>query len=138
MAKEGTKTNSWKLKNLTFSSDYEIYKEVKDGKELHVYVVGKTTLRYGCLKDLPTMLKRNRDWIKLMSVDEQKPIKENTVGAWGRSKKKLVAGWYELKKELRGSFGIYIPYLMENLWLAELTHQAKVNKMKSDILSSFK
>jgi len=36
-----------------------------------------------------------------------------------------------LKKGLRGRFGMYIPPLMEVLGLAELTHEAKGNKMKA-------
>jgi hypothetical protein len=44
MANEGTKTNPWKLKTPPLSSDYEMYKDEKDGKEVIVCVVGKTTL----------------------------------------------------------------------------------------------
>jgi hypothetical protein len=43
MANEGTKTNPWKLKTPPLSSDYEMYKDEKDGKEVIVCVVGKTT-----------------------------------------------------------------------------------------------
>jgi hypothetical protein len=65
------------------------------------------------------------------SVDEQKFVKEGTVEAWGRSAKNPVGGWYGLKKGLRGRFGMYIPPLMEALGLAEVTHDAKGNKMKA-------
>lgn len=34
MAKEGTKENSWKLKTPPLTSDYEMYIDVKDGKEV--------------------------------------------------------------------------------------------------------
>ena len=68
---------------------------------------------------------------RLGSADEQKPAKEGTVEEWGRSPKNPVGGWYALKKGLRGRFGMYIPPLMEKLGLAELTHEAKGNRMKA-------
>ena len=69
--------------------------------------------------------------MELGSADEQKPAKEGTVEAWGRSEKNPVGGWYDLKKGLRGRFGMYVPPLMEKLGLAELTHEAKGNKIRS-------
>jgi hypothetical protein len=44
MLKKGTKENPWKLKTPPLTSDYEIYIDEKDGKEVIVSVVGKTTL----------------------------------------------------------------------------------------------
>ena len=81
-----------------------MYKDEKDGKEVIVCVVGKTTLLYDyrCLSDLRAMLKKQGDWMELGSADEQKPVKEGTVEAWGRSEKNPVGGWYGLKKGLRG------------------------------------
>jgi hypothetical protein len=133
MATEGTKENPWKLKTPPLSSDYEMYKDDKDGKEVIVCVVGKTTLLYDyrCIKDLHTMLKKQGDWMELGSADEQKPAKDGTVEAWGRSAKNPVGGWYGLKKGLRGRFGMYVPPLMEQLGLVELTHEPKNNKMKA-------
>lgn len=67
----------------------------------------------------------------ISSADEQKPAKEGTVEAWGRLENNPVGGWYGLKKGLRGRFGMYIPPLLEALGLAEVTHNAKGNKMKA-------
>lgn len=133
MEQQGTKENTWKLKTPPLTSDYEMYTDVKDSKELIVCVVGKTTLFYDyrCLKDLHAMLKKHGDWMELGSADEQKPAKEGTVEAWGRSEKNPVGGWYGLKKGLRGRFGMYIPPLMEKLGLAEITHEPKGNKMRA-------
>ncbi len=134
MAKEqGTKESPWKLKTPPLTSEYEMYKDEKDGKEVIVCVVGKTTLLYDyrCLNDLHNMLKKHGDWMELGSADEQKPAKDGTVEAWGRSEKNPVEGWYGLKKGLRGRFGMYIPPLMEKLGLAEVSHNAKGNKMKA-------
>ena len=134
MAKEsGTKENPWKLKTPPQTSEYEMYKDVKDDKEVIVCVVGKTTLLYDyrCIADLHAMLKKHSDWIELGAANEQKLAKEGTVEEWGRSSKNPVKGWYGLKKGLRGRFGMYLPPLMEKLGLAELTHEPKGNKMKA-------
>jgi hypothetical protein len=77
------------------------------------------------------MLQAHGDWMELGSADEQKPAKEGTVEAWGRSPLNPVGGWYGLKKGFRGRFGMYIPPLMEHLGLAEVTHDPKNNKMRA-------
>ena len=98
-----------------------------------VCVVGSTTLLYDakCLDDLHAMLKSHGDWMDLGGADEQKEAKPETVEAWGRSESNPVGGWYGLKKGLRGRFGVYVPPLMEVLGLAEVTHEAKNNKMRA-------
>jgi len=134
MAKEkGTRDNPWKLKTPPGTSDYEMYKDEKDGKEIIVCTVGKTVLHYDyrAIKDLHNMLKKHKDWMELGSADEQKGTREGTVEAWGRSPKNPVGGWYGLKKGLRGRFGMYIPPLMEELGLAELEHNPKNNRMRA-------
>jgi hypothetical protein len=130
---EGTKAAPWKLHTPPGTSVYEMYKDEKDGKDILVCTVGKTILHYEyrCLADLHDMLKAHGDWMELGSADEQKPAKEGTVEAWGRSASNPVGGWYGLKKGFRGRFGMYIPPLMEALGLAELTHEARGNKMKA-------
>ena len=132
-AKIGTKEKPLKLKTPPLSSEYTMHADEKDGKEILVCTVGKTVLHYdmNCLKDLHTMLKKHGDWMDLGGADEQKPAKDGTVEAWGRSSKNPVKGWYGLKKGLRGRFGVYVPPLMEALGLAEVTHEAKNNKMKA-------
>ena len=117
---KGTKENPWKLKTAPGTSEYEMYKDVHDGKEIIVCTVGKTVLYYDyrCLKDLHAMLKQHGDWMELGAADEQKPAKDGTVEAWGRSSNNPISGWYGLKKGLRGRFGMYIPPLAEELGLA--------------------
>ena len=83
------------------------------------------------IDDLYAKLKEHGDWMDLGSADEQKPAKEGTVEAWGRSPSNPIGGWYGLKKGLRGRFGMYIPPLMELLGLAEVTHDPKGNRMKA-------
>ncbi len=134
MAKQkGTKESPWKLKTPPHTSEYIMYKEERDGKEVIVCEVGKTTLLYDsrAIEDLHKMLKKHGDWMELGSADEQKPAKAGTVEAWGRSKSNPVGGWYGLKKGLRGRFGMYMPPLLEELGLAEVEHNPKGNRMKA-------
>jgi hypothetical protein len=132
MEAQGTKADPWKLTTPPGTSAYQMYRDVKDGKDIIICVVGSTTLFYDarCLNDLHQMLKQHGDWIDLGGADEQKEAKAGTVEAWGRSADNPVGGWYGLKKGLRGRFGVYVPPLMETLGLAELTHDAKNNKMR--------
>jgi hypothetical protein len=129
----GTKENPWQLKTPPLSSEFTMHKDQKDGKEILVCTVGKTVLYYDfrCIADLHAMLKTHGDWMDLGSADEQKPAKDGTVEAWGRSEQNPVGGWYGLKKGLRGRFGMYVPPLLEELGLAELTHEAKGNRMRA-------
>jgi len=130
---QGTKEHPWKLKTPPGTSDYEMYKDEKDGKEILVCTVGKTILHYDyrSINDLHAMLKKHGDWMELGSADEQKPAKEGTVEAWGRSSKNPVGGWYGLKKGFRGRFGMYIPPLMEAMGLAEVEHNPRNNRMRA-------
>jgi hypothetical protein len=129
----GTKDKPMQLKTPPLSSEYTMHVEQKDGRDILVCTVGKTILHYNinCLNDILKMLKDHGDWMDLGSADEQKPAKDGTVEAWGRSEKNPVGGWYGLKKGFRGRFGMYIPPLMEALGLAEVTHDAKNNKMRA-------
>ena len=129
----GNKEQPMVLKTPPLTSEYTMHSDVKDGQDILVCTVGKTVLHYNmnCLNDLHQMLKQRNDWMELGAADEQKPAKEGTVEAWGRSESNPVGGWYGLKKGLRGRFGMYIPPLMEALGLAEVTHEAKGNKMRA-------
>ena len=127
-SEKGTRENPWKLKTPPRASEYEMYKETRDGTEILVCTVGKTVLHYDfrCLRDLHEMLKGHGDWMEIGAADEQKPPKDGTVEAWGRSSSNPIGGWYGLKKGLRGRFGVYIPPLAEELGLAECRTSAKV------------
>jgi len=131
--KIGTKEEPLTLKTPPLTSVYTMHLDEKEGRDVLVCTVGKTVLFYDyrCLADLQSMLKKHGDWMELGSADEQKPAKEGTVEAWGRSVNNPIGGWYGLKKGLRGRFAMYIPPLMEALGFAELTHEAKGNKMRA-------
>jgi hypothetical protein len=127
------KDNPWVLKTPPGTSDYTMHVEPKDGKEVLVCTVGKTVLLYDlrAVADLHAMLKKTKDWVELGGTDEQKPPKQGTVEAWGRSADNPIGGWYGLKKGLRGRFGVYLPPLMEALGLAELEHNPKGNRVRA-------
>ena len=130
---QGTKDDPWKLKTPSGSSEYTLYRDEASVPPALVCTVGKTVLRYDlrCVDDLHTMLKQHGDWMELGSADEQKPAKEGTVEAWGRSPTNPIGGWYGLKNGLRGRFGMYIPPLLEVLGLAEVEHNARGNRMRA-------
>jgi hypothetical protein len=95
--------------------------------------VGSTKLTYDAraIDELHAMLKARGDWMDLGAADEQKDAKAGTIEAWGRDPGNPVGGWYGLRKGYRGRFGMYLPPLLEALGLAELTHDAKNNKMRA-------
>jgi hypothetical protein len=130
---DGTKAKPWKLKTPPGSSEYVMYLVEDADPPAIVCVVGTTELRYHrrAIDDLHAMLKRHGDWMPLGGADEQKPAAEGTVEDWGRSASNPVKGWYGLKKGLRGRFGVYMPPLLEALGLAEVTHDAKNNRMRA-------
>ena len=129
----GTPDDPWRLKTPPLSSDYTLHREVKDGIDVLVCTVGKSTLLYDarCIEDLHSMLRERGDWVDLGSADEQKPAKDGTVEAWGRSAENPLGGWYGLKKGMRGRFAMYIPPLLEELGLVELEHNARNNRVRA-------
>ena len=128
-----TKENPWKLRTPPGTAEYTMHVDEKDGVNILVCTVGKTVLHYDarCIDDLHAMLKKHGDWMDLGGADEQKPAKDGTVEAWGRSPNNGVGGWYGLKKGLRGRFGVYLPPLMEALGLVDLEHNPKGNRMRA-------
>ena len=133
MSGAGTKDDPWRLKTPPLTSDYELYRDERDGLRVLVCTVGKTTLLYDAraIDDLHAMLKERGDWVELGSADEQKPAKEGTVESWARSPDNPIGGWYGLKKGLRGRFGMYLPPLLEALGTAEVEHNARNNRMRA-------
>ena len=130
---KGTKDSPWALKTPPGTSEYTMYRDETRTPPVLVCKVGSTELHYDlrCIEDLHAMLKEYGDWMELGAADEQKPAKEGTVEAWGRSPKNPVGGWYGLKKGFRGRFGMYLPPLMEALGLVELEHNPRNNRMRA-------
>jgi hypothetical protein len=129
----GTREDPWILKTPPGSSEYGVYRDETLEPPALVCQVGTTKLSYDlrCLDDLHAMLKAHGDWMPLGAADEQKQPAEGTVEAWGRSPANPVGGWYGLRKGYRGRFGMYVPPVMEALGLAEVTHDARNNRMRA-------
>jgi hypothetical protein len=110
-----------------------MYRDPEADPPALVCQVGSTQLRYhlSAIEDLHAMLLAHGDWMPLGGADEQKPAADGTVEAWARSPGNPVGGWYGLRKGLRGRFGVYLPPLLETLGLAEVTHDARNNRMKA-------
>lgn len=128
-----TKDNPWNLKTPPGSSEYQMWIDEKDGMEIIVCKVGSTILHYQAraIEDLHQMLKEHGDWMPMGSKDEKATTKEGTVEHWDRSEDNPVGGWYGLKKNFRGRFGMYMPPLMEALGLCEIEHNARNNRMRA-------
>ena len=130
---EGTKDDPWVLKTAPGTSEYRMWRDLTEDPPALVCQVGSTTLRYrvSAIDDLAAWLHEQGDWVPLGAADEQKPAADGTVEAWGRSESNPVGGWYGLRKGYRGRFGMYLPPLLEALGLAELTHDARNNRMRA-------
>jgi len=128
----GTKDDPWRLTTPPGTSTYEMYVDPTDDQVL-VSQVGSTKLTYRrrAVDDLRAWLVAQGDWVELGAADENKPAKPDTVEAWARSEENPVQGWYGLRKGYRGRFGMYLPPLLETLGLAELTHDARNNRMRA-------
>ena len=129
----GSPEDPWRLRTPPLSSEYVLHREQRDGRDVLVCTVGTSTLLYDarCIDDLAAMLRERGDWVELGSADEQKPAKDGTVEAWGRSPDNPIGGWYGLKRGMRGRFGMYLPPLLEHLGLAEVEHRPRGNRMRA-------
>jgi hypothetical protein len=128
----GTREDPWRLATAPGTSAYEMWRDEAADPPALVCQVGSTQLKYHlrAIDDLHAWLVAQGDWVPLGGADEQKPAPEGTVEAWGRSSENPVGGWYGIRKGYRGRFGVYLPPLLETLGLAELTHDAKNNRVR--------
>ncbi|MBK4348839.1 DUF6855 family protein [Lacisediminihabitans changchengi] len=129
----GTKDDPWELVTAPGSSNYTMYADAEADPPALVCQVGSTTLKYhlSAIDDLHAWLVEQSDWVPLGAADELKPAAEGSVEAWGRSDQNPVGGWYGLRKGYRGRFGMYLPPLLEALGRAELTHDARNNRVRA-------
>jgi len=129
----GTEDDPWRLTTPPGSSEYLMYRDEGTDPPQLVCQVGATMLTYRlrAIEDLHAWLKEHGDWVPLGAADEQKPVADGTVEAWGRSADNPVGGWYGLRKGYRGRFAMYLPPLLETLGLAEVTHDPRNNKMRA-------
>jgi hypothetical protein len=129
----GTKDDPWQLTTAPGSSSYTMHRDDEADPPLLVCQVGSTKLTYlaTAVDDLHAWLVDQGDWVDLGAADESKPAKDGTVEAFGRADDNPVGGWYGQRKGYRGRFGMYLPPLLEALGKAELTHEARNNKVRA-------
>ena len=129
----GTKDDPWRLKTAPGTSEYTMYEDSHSDPPALVCQVGSTTLKYHAraVADLYAWLSEHDGWVPLGAADEKKPTVDGTVEAWGRSPQNPVGGWYGLRNGYRGRFGMYLPPLLEELGLAELTHDPRNNQIRA-------
>jgi len=99
---QGTKADPWVLKTAPGTSDYQMWRDETADPPALVCQVGSTQLKYN-----------------LRAIDDLAAML------------KKHGDWYGLRKGYRGQFGMYLPPLLEALGLAELTHDAKNNRMRA-------
>jgi hypothetical protein len=130
---DGTKDDPWVLRTAPGTSEYRMWRDPDADPPILACQVGSTALRYHlrAIKDLHGWLIEQGDWVPLGAADEQKAAPESSVEAWGRDESNPVRGWYGLRKGYRGRFGMYLPPLLEELGLAELTHDPRNNRMRA-------
>jgi len=129
----GSKDDPWELATAPGTSRYTMWKDEAADPPTLVCQVGSTQLRYDlrAIDDLHTWLVAQGEWVDLGAADELKPAGDGTVEAWGRSEDNPVGGWYGLRKGYRGRFGMYLPPLLEELGLVELTHDKRGNRVRA-------
>jgi len=129
----GTKDDPWRLTTAPGTSEYTMYRDDDADPPALVCQVGSTRLSYhaSAIDDLATFLREQGDWVPLGAADENKPVIAGTIEAWGRDPVNPVGGWYGLRKGYRGRFGMYLPPLLEQLGLIELTHDPRNNKARA-------
>ncbi len=129
----GSREDPWVLTTPPGTSQYTMYRDDQADPPALVCQVGSTTLKYRlqAIEDLHQWLQDQGDWVPLGAADEKKATAPGTVEAWGRSADNPVGGWYGLRNGYRGRFGMYLPPLLEALGLAELTHDARSNRMRA-------
>jgi hypothetical protein len=129
----GTKDDPWRLTTAPGTSEYTMYRDDDADPPALVCQVGSTRLSYhaSAIDDLATFLREQGDWVPLGAADENKPVIAGTIEAWARDPVNPVGGWYGLRKGYRGRFGMYLPPLLEQLGLIELTHDPRNNKARA-------
>ena len=90
-----TKDNPWKLKTPPgLQSSRCIPTRRTDGRSSCVRWAVPSCTTTPMRRRPSRMLKKSGEWVDLGGADEQKPAKEGSVEAWGRSPSNPIGGWY--------------------------------------------
>ena len=133
MTGSGTTDDPWRLKTAPGSSEYTMHRDDSTDPPILVCQVGSTKLTYDAraIDDLHAWLREQGDWVPLGAADEKKDAQPGTVEAFGRADDNPVGGWYGQRNGYRGRFGMYMPPLLEELGLVELTHDPRNNSVRA-------
>jgi hypothetical protein len=133
MTGSGTEEDPWRLTTAPGTSTFTLHRDEGVDPPALVCRVGSTTLSYRlrAIDDLAAWLRRQDGWVPLGAADEQKVAAPGTVEAWARDDSNPVGGWYGLRKGYRGRFAMYVPPLLEELGLVELTHELRNNSVRA-------
>ena len=131
----GTKDDPWVLTTAPGTSEYRMWRDDSADPPVLVCQVGSTRLSYDAraIDDLTAWLTAQGDWVPLGAADENKTAPEGSIEAWGRDPGNPVGGWYGQRKGYRGRFGMYVPPLLEQLGLIELTHDPRNNRARAKV-----
>lgn len=83
------------------------------------------------VEDLHTWLTTQPDWVPLGAADERRPLYPARSRPGDALPTTPSAAGYGLRNGYRGRFGMYLPPLLEELGLAELTHDPRNNRMRA-------
>lgn len=130
---DGVKSNPWKLKTPSHTSEFEAWREEGASPPALFVQVGAARLSYQLrgIEDLHAMLRARGDWVELGNADEGKPVKAGTVEAWARADDNAVGGYYGLRNGYRGRFANYVTPVAEQLGLVELEHGPRNNRVRA-------
>ena len=135
----GSKDDPGALQTPPGSSQYTNYRDDEAEPPVLVCQVGSTKLTYDlrAIEDLHRWLSQQGDRVPLGAADDKKPAAEGHgggVGAiGGKPGRRLVRP--AAQGGTRGRFGMYLPpSSLEELGLAELTHDARNNSMRAILI----
>ena len=134
MTGSGTKDDPWQLKTAPGTSDYQMWRDESADPPALVCQVGSTQLKYHLSVDRRPA--RDAQGTTATGWTSARPTSRRTPSParsrrGGATPSNPVGGWYGLRKGYRGRFGMYLPPLLEALGKAELTHDAKNNRMRA-------
>ena len=130
----GTKADPWVLKTPPGTSEYQMYLDDAADPPAIICQVGGTQLqvRQAARSTICTRCsRRTATGCPSAAPTSRSPHRRARSRPGAAPRTTRVGGWYGLKKGLRGRFGVYMPPLMEALGLAEVTHDAKNNRMRA-------
>ena len=132
-----TKENALTLKTAPGTSEFTMCTDTKDGVAVLVCTVYQNcpATTPAALATSCAMLQAHGDWMELGGADEQKPAKEGTVEAWGRSPRIPIGGLVRTQEGPAGTIRSVSSPLMEALGLCELEHQPKGLSHAGEVMS---